>query len=245
MQAPVTKCTQAPTGWAPVPQGAFEHAKARAAAALDTAGERPVGRRLAAYYDRDGDFAGASFAELFPNDPRDITATDMHAVSLMSVSVGPGATRRFLESGPTRSALLASLSDVPVVDLLIAGSADLLAMAAFYDDVKMHLGEPKSASSDRWVTASKICARKRPQLFPVRDSAVRDLLGLTRYANYQVDWLVFRSLIGDHDIIGKCDEAIAAAHLEARDRRLHVDRERLRVLDAALWTFEPKPGRRR
>lgn len=235
--------TQAPTGWAPVPEEVFEHARAQVLVALDSGGERPVGPRLASYYDRDGNYAGAAFAELLPNDPHDLTATDLHAVSLLSVTVGPGATRRFLDSGPVRSALLAKLADVPEVDLHVAGPDDLLAMAAFYEEVKMHLAEPTTVSSDRWVTASKICARKRPSLFPVRDRVIRDLLGLTRHANYQVDWQVFRALIGDRDIINACDAARTAAHEAADGRRVDIDQERLRVLDAALWTYPPK-GRR-
>jgi len=236
---------QVPERWAPVPPEAWKHAKSQALAALDLEGPRPVGPRLAAYYDRDGDFAGASFADLSPNDPADITATDLHAVSTLSVTVGPGATRRFLDSGPVRSALLAKLSDVPCVELHVAGPETLTAMAAFYAEVKHHLGEPSSASSDRWVTASKLCARKRPYLFPVRDSVVRDLLGLTQYGEYQIDWQVYRSLIGDDKVIRASDTAIAAAHQVAGTRRLQTDRDRLRVLDAALWTYAPKKGGRR
>ena len=234
---------QVPDGWESIPAGALAHAKTHALIALDTGGDRPVGTRLVEYYDRDGNYAGATFAELGPNDPDDLTATDLHAVSLLSVTVGPGATRRFLGSGPVRSALLARLAEVPQAELHVAGPTDLAAMAAFYDEVKMHLAEPTTESSDRWVTASKICARKRPHLFPVRDRVVRDLLGLTKFDSYKVDWQVFRALIGDRDIIVACDAAIAAAHHAAEGRRLDVDRDRLRVLDAALWTY-PKRVRR-
>jgi len=94
------------------------------------------------------------------------------------------------------------------------------------------------------VTASILCARKRPYLFPVRDSVVRDFLGLTQYGNYQVDWQVFRAMLGDTTIVRACDTAVAAAYEEAGDRRLAVDRDRLRVLDAALWTYARKFARR-
>jgi len=39
-----------------------------------------------------------------------------------------------------------------------------------YNRIKSTLG------ADPWVTTSKLCARKRPALFPVRDKPVRDLL---------------------------------------------------------------------
>lgn len=237
--------TSVPEGWAPVPDGALARAKAQTLAALAPDGPRPVGPRLAAYYALDGDYAGASFAQLFPNDPFDLTATDLHAVSLLSVRVGPGATRRFMSLGPVRSALLAALREVPTVELEVAGADDLAAMARFYDEVKVHLGEPTTASSDRWVTASKICARKRPQLFPVRDSVVRDLLDLTRYGDYQIDWQVFRALVQDPEVTHAIESALHAADQARANRDLVIDLEQLRVLDAALWTFPAsKPGRR-
>ena len=105
------------------------------------------------------------------------------------------------------------------------------------------VGHPATESSDLWVTASKICARKRPRQFPVRDCVVRGLLGLTQYDSYKIDWQVFRTLIGDRGIVVACDTAIAAAHEAADGRRLDVDRDRLRVLDTALWMY-PKRLRR-
>lgn len=213
--------------------------------ALAPDGARPVGRRLATYYARGGNYAGATFAALFPNDPNDLTATDLHAVSLLSVDIGPGATRRFLEPGPTRSALLVALRKVPTIELAVAEDDDLVAMAQFYDEVKANLGEPSAKSSDRWVTASKVCARKRPYLFPVRDRVVRDFLGLTRFGDYRLDWQVFRALISDVEVIRACDRAVAAAYesvenrtAAGQDRSLEVDRDRLRVLDAALWSHQ-------
>lgn len=234
---------EAPPGWLPIPAGALDTAKKQALNALDTKSTDPSGPRLAAYYDRDGNSAGASFAELTPNDPFDLTPADLHAVSLMSVTIGPGATRRFLDPGPVRTDLLAALAAVPQLPLRDARSADLQSMAAFYESVKKHLGDRGVAASDRWVTASKICARKRAYLFPVRDSVIRDFLGLSQYASYQVDLQVFRALIADPDILQGCDAATAAAHLAPGHRRLAIDRERLRVLDAALWTFALKARR--
>jgi len=49
-----------------------------------------------------------------PNDPNDLTATDLHAVSLLSVTIGPRATRRLLEDGPERTEVLTALRRVPV-----------------------------------------------------------------------------------------------------------------------------------
>ena len=90
---------------------------------------------------------------------------------------------------------------------------------------------------DAWGTASKLCARKRSELFPVRDNIVRDYLDLTRYKNYRVDWQVFRSLIDNRDITAAIDAAFTQAKSVAGRRRLWMDTSWLRILDAALWTY--------
>jgi len=87
-----------------------------------------------------------------------------------------------------------------------------------------------------WVSASKLCARKRPDLFPVRDRLVCDHLGLIAFKNYQVDWPVFRSLINDQEIIANIDATIKATKQTAAGP-VQLDRSRLRLLDAAIWTY--------
>jgi len=180
MVASSASIERVPDGWTPVPDGVFEFAKDRALEKLSPEGDDPVGPRLARYYDRSGNYAGASFVETAPNPVNDIVASDLHAVSLLSVTIGPGATRRFLEPGTVRDHLLASLGSVPDKDLADADAEDLAAVARLYEAVKASLRDPTSRTSDRWVTASKFCARKRPRLFPVRDSVVCNILGLTR-----------------------------------------------------------------
>jgi len=244
MTTPEGAWQETPDQWAQVPGDALERAITKTLEALEVGGTDPVGTRLAKYYDRAGNFAGATFVELPHSNPADITAADLHAVSLLSVNVGPGATRRILEPGQARSALLDKLSAIREVELRDAGADDFLAMAELYEEVKARLAEPTAAASDRWVTASKLCARKRPYLFPVRDSVVRDYLELTRYRNYQIDWQVFRAMLRETVILRASDRAVAAAHEAAGDRSLAVDRGRLRVLDAALWTYARKFARR-
>ena len=238
-QVPAWK--RVPERWEPAPAEVVDHATVRALEALSRGGRWPVVKRLLDYYDPDGDYAGASFAELAPVTPNDITAADLHATRLLSVPLGPGATRRLLSDGPPRSEVLAALRRVPDGDLLVAAPSTLVAMEVLYLAVKTNLSAATVKSPDAWVTASKLCARKRPNLFPVRDNIVRDYLDLTRHKNYQVDWQVYRALIGDHDIIKAVDEAIdeaiTGAHQAAGRRRLWLDTSRLRVLDAALWTY--------
>jgi len=112
-----------------------------------------------------------------------------------------------------------------------------MAVEELYGAVKRALSADSVKNPNAWVTASKLCARKRPELFPVRDKEVCDYLGLTPSRNYQVDWQVFQSLISDPDVIAAIDAARIATEVAAADRRLQVDQPRLRLLDSALWTY--------
>lgn len=44
-------------------------------------------------------------------------------------------------------------------------------------------------------------------------------------------------LVTDLDVQEACDSAVASAYESADGRSLAIDRNRLRVLDAALWSF--------
>lgn len=137
----------------------------------------------------------------------------------------------------TRNTLLRKLRDLPDCDLANAESPVLTAMEALYEAVKQALSADTVKNPNAWVTASKLCARKRPDLFPVRDTEVCDYLGLTQWRNYQVDWQIFRSLIGDPDVIAAIDVMSKATVAAAAGRRLQADQSHLRLLDAAIWTY--------
>ena len=234
--------TEIPVGWPTLPEGMREHVRDRALNALRLGGDRPVQERLRFYYDIDGDYAGASFAQLEPNDREDLTATDLHATRLLSVPIGAGATRRFLDSGAARMEVLVALRAIPDAELLTAGPATFEAMETLYLAVKSNLSAASTKHPDAWVTASKLCARKRSALFPVRDRNVSGYLGLTQHNSYKVAWQVFRYLIGEHAVI----EAIAAAEDATRGAaagtRLRLDIPGLRILDAAIWTDTLRPA---
>ena len=70
--------------------------------------------------------------------------------------------------------------DIPDCDLANAGIRALTAMQQHYEAVKQALSADTVKNPNAWVTASKLCARKRPDLFPVRDKEVCDYLGLTQ-----------------------------------------------------------------
>src|SRR5690625_4828425 len=85
-----TATTLIPANWPTVPDDVIEAAKRAALASLGDG----AARRLVDYYDVEGNYVGASFTELAPNEWDDITATDLHATSLMNVKIDARSTRR-------------------------------------------------------------------------------------------------------------------------------------------------------
>lgn len=223
--------------WPTVSSDVLANAREHCLEALSPAGHKPVGPRLAKYYNIDGNYVGRSFAALLPNDADSITPADLHATSLLSVEVGPQATRRLLEPGPARDGVHDALRRVPLVALADAKDDSLDAVADFYRAVKAAISSSASKDPNPWVTASKLCARKRPGLFPVRDNNVCKLLGIRRLGDFRADIVVFRSLVQDPNVQMAVQALPGHAYAAAEGRQLHLDAHGLRLLDAALWTY--------
>jgi len=226
----------APDDWPELDPGVRERAIAQALEALSGESHSGPVRRLVAYYAVDGDYAGASFATLPPVEPQTITATDLHATSLLSVDVGPGATRRLLGSSPERDRAVAALGQLPDINLADAGAETLTSMEEFYRWVKSALSSPAARDPNPWVTASKLCARKRPRLFPVRDRNVSTFLGVLKLNDFRMDWLVFRDLVRRPEVAHELALLPARVQGAAGERAVVIDESPLRLLDAALWT---------
>jgi hypothetical protein len=195
-----------------------------------------AGWRLRRYYNVAGDYAGASFASIGTNSPEAIAADDLFAMTLLSVSVPAGAARLLTGPGETKAAVDEALQALPAASLRDVDDAGLRHMEVFYRHVKNALAKAGVENSNPWVTASKLCARKRPDLFPVRDNVVCTLLGLLPKGDYQVDWQTFRHLMRDPEVLDAIVAARAAATQGAEGATLVIDQEPLRVLDAALWS---------
>lgn len=213
----------------PVPDGALATAAERARRALD---HPNAARWLAAYYDTDGDYAGRTFVEALDSPAgmlRDqFTPADLFAVSLLQVDIAPRAARVFLDPGTQHKHLVEALKQIPDdEDLALAGPAVLGAMAVLYTRVKGALGR------DPWVTASKVCARKRPRLFPVRDKRVRMLLGLYEHRDYTIDWQVFAHLMRQPGLTDRL--AALAEEASSTSPTVRLDPYPLRHLDVLLW----------
>lgn len=211
-----------PDGFRRVPSGAWPSALSKALEALNPSVAVP---RLRDYYDQDGDYAGRTFTEALPVDHDDFHASDLFVLSLLGVPVtSPRAARRFLDPGPDRNQLVSALAAVdPTVDIQLADNETLLAMMELYELVKRTLG------ADPWVTASKLCARKRPRTFPVRDTVVQWWLGLDGYRSYTIEWQIYAELMRTQEVQDRLAE-IANGVLDATP-----DPYELRHLDVALW----------
>ncbi|MEU5563611.1 DUF6308 family protein [Micromonospora musae] len=223
-----------PAGW-PVPNEAAL-VKARRATIAALVDVERAGRRLGRYYDPAGEFAGATFRTVTPNDPGQITAADLFAVTLLSVRLRPAAARRVLHDEQHRDAIRRRFAAVPEnADLAEADVVTLDDASALYEDVKRALASPRSAKSDPWVTASKLCARKRPSLLPVRDTKVRELLGILPGSDHRHDWLIHRELMRDSEIHRLLNDARARA-TTPKGTPVDIQDPSLRVLDVVLWT---------
>lgn len=185
---------------------------------------------LARYYAVDGDYAGATFTSLQGNDPHRITPTDLLAITTLSVSVSPQGIRRFEANAGAE--FLRDLDDKWELGGQDA-EAHADAMGAFYSFVKERLG------GNKWVTASKICARKRPKLFPVRDNVVCSYLELTKQANE--DWPAFAAIMRDKETVDALAQAVAAAQRPGVDMGDGISM--LRHLDVVLWMAGLREGR--
>lgn len=182
---------------------------------------------LRCFYDPTGDYAGASFDDQRENVPDDITAADLLATTTMGVPFRPRAQRRLLQVGEDRTAVLDALGRVPQgLALEDATDEDLTQVLELYSRVKHCL------DGNKWVTASKLCARKRPALVPVRDSVVVTALGLVN-RNAREDLSVLREVARRPGVGADLEAAVTDAGVRKGEGLEQLST--LRVLDAAVW----------
>lgn len=205
--------------------------------ALTAITDRNTPQRLAEFYNPHNNYAGATFAGLSPNVPDEFTATDLLATRTLNVPIPVVAIRRFLEFEEAKVALTQKLSALPPHSLRVTEPEDFVPMASLYECVKQLLAPGGSTSSNRWVTASKLVARKRPDLFPVRDNDVCSYLGIRGLKDCTKDWYVFRTIMKDQRIIEEIQSLPEKVRDQAGGAELKLDVEPLRILDAAVWRY--------
>lgn len=232
-----------PRGWAPVEAPLLDLARTQALTALGATGSAEMAAataRVGAYYDPAGDYAGVLFQGVEPNDPVTIGASDLWAVSTLSMKVPATMGRRLIGSGSHASQVVRQLQrlpvDLPITDL----EPGVLDSMAELQHILRSVMSTETTTSNQWVFAAKMCARKRPLLFPVRDSVVCGYLsgwrpmggGQGQLGQFSRDIQVFAFLM-------TCPQIISAiSHLRsalADSTPNTLDASDLRLLDVALW----------
>jgi hypothetical protein len=227
-----------PESWNPLDEQTLQTALSQTLEALTD--DDPL-RRLAYFYDPLGEYAGTSFLDAGHNSATSIEADDLYAVSRLSITVTNRQGRCLLDPGSARDKAIDLLAALPT-SLTITASLDATVLGQMWElhDLFRTLLATDTKDSNQWVFAAKLCARKRPNLFPVRDSQVCGCLsgwkalgagpgGLGRFSN---DIQVFAYLMTHDAITGKLTELRETA----ADAGLRIDDEPLRLLDALPWT---------
>ena len=233
-----------PPGWVSVEPDMFETALTRTHAAFTGGGEgvKHAVEHLVRYYDPAGRFAGATFLDVEGYDDFAVTAADLWAVTTLSMTVPPDAGRALLYPGPLRTIVNSKLRLLPpTLPLSDAGPVHLDHMWDLYDAVRTTLPALGEGDTNQWVMASKLCARKRPLLFPVRDSQVCRYLADThlmgnkrgRLGSFGRDTQVFAYLSTHQAVRGWIKSAREQVLVEHPDWT--VDWSDLRLLDIVLW----------
>ena len=239
--APVRRIP-APETWKPVTEELLDGAYTRAVEAFR--GDEPHGVQHAVdniirYYGRETAYAGALFGTTTPNDDTYITPTDLFAVSMLSMTIEPRAAQALLSPGPARTAITRTLRRIPTERWLVDADADLfLAMENLHLAIYGALPPLGDREANRWVLTAKLCARKRPGLFPVRDSVVCKYLGggpmaAKRMGHYQSDLQVLAALNANQTIRTLIDQTIDTVHETVPG--IQLDWSPLRIFDVIVW----------
>ena len=173
-----------------------------------------------------GTYSGRHFERLggggdHPDHADRITAEDLIAVQTLSVTVPPEVSVQLLE-GDLGAKVAAHLRAIPTdVSLLEPGAAPHVADGSPADQC-WHLLVSNAAPDVGPTKASKLLARKRPQLLPVYDDVLRCALG--HPASF---WTTLHQTLVEQPQLGRT--------LTALQTRAPKHVSTLRVVDVVVW----------
>jgi hypothetical protein len=200
--------------------------------------------RLERYFDPSTPSAGATFNGLDrgAGAVNRVTASDLLAVTLLDVTVEPEQVRQLLEDHPKRATVTAALAEVPR-DVALAdfgsGMRNFAHVLTRLHGLYSELRTTPAPTSNQWVFASKLCARKLPHLMPVRDDVVCGYLagklldGTGGLGHFEVDLQVFAFLMTHPQV--RTDLKDLEARLRFRFGIAMGPVPALRILDVVLW----------
>lgn len=233
-----------PRGWEPVEDSMFVTALVQAEKAFTGGGDSVdhAVQNLIAYYDPAGRYAGATFLDVDGYDDYAITAADLWAVTTLSMEVPPQAGRALMTPGALRTIVNGKLRHLPPsLPLSEVQPQHLDHMYDLYTAIRTMLPALGKRETDQWVMASKVCARKRPMLFPVRDAKVCTYLADShlmgnkagRLGSFGRDIQVF-AYLSTHPGVRHWINVVRDEVLEQHPTWV-VDWSDLRILDIVLW----------
>ena len=203
-----------PVGWDPVATDVLDLAVQQARFALGCHLLEPevVSARLDRYFDPERDYAGTLFSALQPSAPADVDAVDLLAVTTLSMRLPALLVRQLLEPNSQKRLrvlrLLRSIPDTVPLKELGSGGTDAPAILTALEELQRELLKIPKESSDRWVFAAKLSARKRPLLLPVRDNVVckylsdsHDIGNPGGLGTFRADIQVFGFLMSDPKLV--------------------------------------------
>jgi hypothetical protein len=205
----------------------------------DGTGPLTPGGALLRYFHGSRRFSGSVFDSYAgggdrPGVENRVTHEDVLAVAAVNVTVSTRLTRQLLHE-PVAGRLEQLLRRLPTdVDLWDADD-DLLAVAAEAWEMIRTLDEDGHGPADRWVTASKLLARKRPRLVPLYDEKVRRVVALADGTDW---WLSLREALRrdleDNEVRRRVRQAMSEASVPG-----YVSV--LRSLDVIIWARATAP----
>lgn len=197
-------------------RGVIEEGVQRLDAVLDFSPALASAVRL--FYQDEETFAGPTFLNLPSRDPDRIEPNDLLAVTLTGEIYPPKAVRNLLDGDAGRDAKrwLRDMGSQPLWE------RDIEAMHSSSDPVYCLWYTLLALDRVGPTKASKLMARKRPDVVPMYDSVVEE-----RIATVDDYWYVFHIFMSDED------RRKAVAHLRGQAEVSEVPL--LRVLDTAVW----------
>lgn len=188
------------------------------------------------------EYSGSRFETLGAGSeisPNQITATDLVAVSMLSVHVPAQAALGILETHADQiSELLAQIPhDLKFEELTPKLFEKYLGEGSAADKLWALLRQYEDSWQVGQTTASKIMARKRPDLIPVYDSVVKTVSGINGSGE---QWTVWYAAFHDGSSeAAKFVEKLSAIRAASGQPHLSL----LRVLDIALWKLGKRESR--
>ena len=195
-----------------------------------------------------GAYTGAYFGTVAEDGahPNQLTAGDLIAVSMLSVTVPAGTARRLLMDPP--AAIARVLAAHPVGLSMESADEDVFSEGSSLQELWNAVRYRDSAKT-KWgigpTTASKILARKRPALIPIQDSVVNRLLGVSDRDTWTYWWDALHhpgpdGAPGENPAVAfaaKAREAALSTNSSSGERDALANLSTLRTLDVILWMY--------